>query len=264
MAGQPGPTTVGSTNGIPNKTGSGPGQGAPWYSFNRIDNIGSPDPYGGFPKPDSNVQLPAGYPITALMAGTVTNVDKTSPWGCAITIKLDSPLNSLATHTAYIHMGGINVRQGQHVNAGDLLGTNGGSSACGAQKVPLGFALYSGDTYGAGSAWTTLMQNVTGLLNPVPVLNAAKSGTLSGTAYQTANGQLFQSQQAASCPGSDTPVLGAFVGLWCTFQKDAVSWGEHIAVFIIALLFIIVGVVFLAGGQRLQQAAATAMKIGAA
>jgi hypothetical protein len=262
MAGQSGPITVGTHKNqqgqtIPNKTG-GPGGGAPWYTYPRVDNIGSPDPYGGFPKPDSNVQLPAGYPVTALLSGTVTNVDTSSDWGCAITIKLDSPLNSLATHTAYLHLGGVSVKQGQHVNAGDLIGVNGSSSACGGQKVPLGFALYSGDKYGSGSAWQTLMSNVTGLLNPVPVLNAAKGGTLSATAYQNAQGQLSQSAPGTNCAPWDISCW------WTGASGNLASWGEHIAVFVIALLFIIAGLVFLVGGQKLAAAAQGAMPTKAA
>lgn len=237
--------------------------GAPWYMYPRVDNIGSPDPFGGFAKPDSNIQLPAGYPVTALLAGTVTSVDSSSPWGCAVTVKLDSPINSLATHTAYLHMGGINVTQGQHVNVGDLVGTNGGSNACGTQKVPLGFALYSGDAYGYGNAWNTLMANVKGALNPVPVLNTAvaDSGATvtqgfftqifgAGSTSQT-TAQLQAKYSANYCPGADNLVWGPMAQVWCNFTQMAVSWGEHIAVFIIALLFVIVGVVFLANGQKL-------------
>ena len=151
----------------------------PWYTYSRIDDIGTPDPYGKFPKPDSNIQVTDGHPVTALLSGTVTYVDRTSAWACAVTIKLDKPLNRLATHTAYLHLASsIPASVGQHVNAGDLIGFSGGSLACGSQKVPLGFALYNGDEYGYGPAWNTQMQYVTTLLNPVPLLNAASSGQL--------------------------------------------------------------------------------------
>lgn len=155
----------------------------PWYTFPRVDNMGSPDPYGGFPKPDSNIQLPAMYPVTALLPGTVTAVDGSNVgWGGAITIALDTPLNPLATHTAYIHLGGETVSVGQHVYAGQLIGYNGLSAAQGTQKVPLGFALYNGDHYGFGNAWgLETVQNVTGMLNPVPLLNAARSGNVNIT-----------------------------------------------------------------------------------
>ncbi len=162
-----------------------------WYKYPRVDAIGTPDIYGNFPKPDSNIQLSAGHPVTALLAGTVTDVDRTSAWGCAVTIKLDKPLNQLATHTAYLHLAGqIPVGVGDHVNAGDLIGYSGSSLACGSQKVPLGFALYAGDAYGYGDAWQKQMQYVTTLLNPVPLLDAAKGGKLGdiGGYYANLNG----------------------------------------------------------------------------
>ena len=152
----------------------------PWYQWPRVDNMGSPDPYGGFPKPDSNIQLPANYPVTALLSGTVTYIDTGNvAWGGVITILLDKPLNSLATHTAYLHLASEVVSKGQHVGAGQLIGYNGGTSAQGSQKVPLGFALYNGDHYGVDSAWSleTASNLNGGPLDPVPLLNSAANGT---------------------------------------------------------------------------------------
>jgi hypothetical protein len=150
-----------------------------WYTYPRVDAIGTPDPYGGFPKPDTNIQLPDGYPVTSLFSGLVTGVDSTSGWACSVTIKLDKPINALATHTAYLHMGPIAVKMGARVKAGQYIGPNGGGGACGAQKVPLGFALYNGDNYGYGAAWALMTKaNLLGPLNPVPVILAAIAGKL--------------------------------------------------------------------------------------
>src|SRR6266567_153601 len=152
---------------------------APWYTFPRIDNFGQIDPEGNYWKPDSNVQVPGNYPITALLPGTVTSVQQTS-WGqTVVTVKLDSPLNSLATHAVYQHMSSATVRVGQHVNGGDLIGYNNPSG-----QVPLGFGLYSGDVYGSGSAWDTLQKDLAPggaqQLNPVNLLDQAKKGNLVG------------------------------------------------------------------------------------
>jgi murein DD-endopeptidase MepM/ murein hydrolase activator NlpD len=154
---------------------------APWYTFSRIDNLGGVEPFGGFPKPDSNIQIPTDYPVTALLPGTVTGIDTHSDWGASVTILLDRPLNQLATHTAYLHLRcDVQVRVGQHVSAGDLIAYNGLAHACGAQKVPLGFALYNGDMYGSDPAWAYMTKaNLNGgPLDPVPLLNAAKAGSL--------------------------------------------------------------------------------------
>ena len=151
----------------------------PWYTFPRIDNLGGVEPFGGFPKPDSNIQIPANYPVTALLPGTVTALDGGEvAWGAVVTIKLDTPLNSLATHTAYLHLARSTVSVGQHVNVNDLIGYNGYSAAAGAQKVPLGFALYNGDHYGFGAAWSLMTKaNLQGPLSPVSLLdNAAANG----------------------------------------------------------------------------------------
>ena len=147
----------------------------PWYTFPRIDNLGGVEPFGGFPKPDSNIQIPANYPVTALLPGTVTALDGGEvAWGAVVTIKLDTPLNSLATHTAYLHLARSTVSVGQHVNVNDLIGYNGYGAAAGSQKVPLGFALYNGDHYGQGAAWSLMTTaNLQGPLSPVSLLDSA-------------------------------------------------------------------------------------------
>lgn len=153
---------------------------APWWTFPRIDNLGEPDPFGGFPKPDSNIQIAANYPIHAILPGIVSGIDKRASWGASVTIRLDKPINSMATHTSYLHLGcNIPVNVGQHVSYGHVIAYNGLTSACGAQKVPLGFALYNGDNYGSGPEWLLMTkQNLTGNgpLNPVPIIESAKNG----------------------------------------------------------------------------------------
>jgi len=147
----------------------------PWWTYNRIDNFGTIDPQGNYWKPDSNIQIPGSYPVTALLPGTVTGVQVTS-WGQTIvTLKLDTPLNNLATHSFYEHMGSATVAVGQHVNQGDLLGYNNPSGL-----APLGFGLYPGDVYGSGPGWNQLQSDLqpggAGLLNPTNLLDNAKAG----------------------------------------------------------------------------------------
>jgi hypothetical protein len=217
----------------------------PWYTFNRIDNFGTQDPQGPFWKPDSNILLPGNYPITALLPGTVTAVQNVS-WGgqTVVTIKLDSPLNALATHTFYEHMSSATVSVGQHVNTGDLIGYNNPSGA-----VPLGFGLYSGDVYGSGSAWQTLQSDLApggaGLLNPVSLLNAAKDGSLfngtsplayttNGTGAQGCTFDIINPTAWFSCQAGQ---------VWQSMQPTLATWGEYAGTFAIALLFLILGIV---------------------
>lgn len=148
-----------------------------WYQYPRIDNYGGKEPFGGFPKPDSNVQCPDGTAITALGSGQVSAVvpNGSDAWGATVTVRLDVPVNSIATHEAYLHLAANPpVRVGQRVSVGTLLGYSGGANAAGAQKAPVGFALYNGDQYGHGPSWSQYLGNPA--LNPVPVLDAFAGG----------------------------------------------------------------------------------------
>src|SRR5713226_4202569 len=106
-----------------------------WLSYSRVDDYGkNPDPLGPYQKPDSNVECPDGTPITALAPGVVSGLVKNPSWGVgtsSLTIKLDSPVNALATHMAYNYLGSTSVGIGQHVTAGQVIGTAGGNARYG-------------------------------------------------------------------------------------------------------------------------------------
>lgn len=174
---------------------------AAWYTFNRIDNFGQIDPQGPYYKPDSNILTPPGYPVTELLGGKVTSVQRTGYGQTVITVLLSKAINSLATHEFYEHMHDSTVSVGQMVLPGQLLGHANYSG----EGAALGYGFYSGDVYGSGSAWTTLQNDLKpggrGLLNPVNVLNAAKSGkplttfqsmgTIPVTGLNDTNGEFF-------------------------------------------------------------------------
>lgn len=221
---------------------------APWYTWPRIDNFGQKDPEGNYWKPDSNIQIPGNYPITALLPGVVTSVQRTTYGQSMVTIKLDSPLNSLATHTFYEHMSSATVTPGQHVPAGALIGYNNPNG-----QVPLGFGLYSGDVYGSGPEWQTLQSDLAPggaqKLNPVALLNAAsnRNPAIDGLTPSQIAQQSAQASQASQCAMWDIPCI------WNTsIQPALVSFGEHIAIFVIALILIVVGVFLLAEKQAGQ------------
>jgi len=241
--------------------GVNPGyQGPAWYTYPYIANIGTPDPYGGFPKPDVNVAAPSGTPITALLPGTVSGVNSIGgaipPYGAVVTIKLQTPINSLATHTAYLHLRSVapNITPGTFVNSGDIIGYSGGTSPAGSQPAYPGFALYNGDYYGQGSAWNLMtQQNVTGPLNPLPILQGQAAGTLN-----PAN------------PSQPAPNIVQAVGqsvqqAWLSSVEPLiVNYSEHIAIFILALLMIGAGLYLLAGpeiAQGVKSVAGTAAKV---
>lgn len=143
----------------------------PWYAYPRIDNFGHyPDPVGLYPKPDSNIIVPAGVAITALGAGTVTSV-RAQPWGpeaYSITVKLDQPYNAVATHMAYNYVSRPAVSAGQHVNFGDKLAEAGNPYNIGAA-----FAFCDADVYGTATANEPFKGTyINPALNPVPFLDA--------------------------------------------------------------------------------------------
>lgn len=165
-----------------------PGKGAVyhWWEQPFANDFGGQEPYGNFPKPDLNIQVPYGMPIANVTPGTVTNVDSSDPWGYTVTIKLDQPVNSLATHAAYLHMAVVNVSVGQHVGLYDQLGYAGPPSPLGNfQNAPLGFAFYPGDWYGKGAEWNTYFANQsTPALNPYNWLRAFGGQTTGQTITQ--------------------------------------------------------------------------------
>jgi Lysozyme like domain len=167
----------GAVVGIKPGGGGGGGGTGPkaWYCYPRIDGLGGVEPFGNYPKPDSNIQIPAGYLVTSLLDGVITDIDHGSPWSCVVTCHLDKAINSLATSIAYIHLrADVAVRIGQHVKIGDTIGYNGFAQAEGSEKVPLGIALYHGDSYGKGAGWADMTKaNLQGPLNPVPLIVAA-------------------------------------------------------------------------------------------
>jgi hypothetical protein len=216
-----------------------PGQ-KPWWQYPFSAGYSGTEPYGGGPKPDINIGVPLNTAIVAPASGTVTYVDTSSPWGNAVTIKMDSPYNPVATHYAILHMTSIDpsIQQGQHVNAGQLLGVGGGNNTpSGTQQAPIGFAFYNGDQYGYGSTWNQYVGS--SALDPTRFLTSlAGSSTLpnalsSGNANWTAQGG--QDNSGGLCA---TPIIGPLI---CFIQQSA----KTVAFFILGLVFIIIGFVIL-------------------
>jgi murein DD-endopeptidase MepM/ murein hydrolase activator NlpD len=217
----------------------------PWYTFPRIDNFGQIDPQGPYWKPDSNILTPPGYPITNLLPGTVSSVQRTS-WGqSVVTVRLDNPLNKAATHTVYQHMHDATVTQGQRVDAGTVIGHANYTG----EGANLGFGLYGGDIYGSGPAWDTLQADLkpggAGLLNPTNLLDQAKKGNLN----TNSPGGLLSSYNAPVT--SNCGLLD--ISCWAS------SIGEHIAIFVLGLVLIIVGLLLI-GFKPVEEAAQKAGK----
>ncbi len=231
-----------------------------WFNFNRIDLLGTPDPAGGFPKPDSNILAPAGLGVSAPADGVVTGISNnfSDGFGNAVTVRFNKPPNPYATHFVFLHLTSLSpgLKVGQMVKAGDVLGWTGSNP----QNASLGFALYPGNNYGKDSAWSAFdtVPNLTGngVYNPVPYLDALKNGKVTNINPAT-GANTNTSLGGTMCAPWD---IGC---VWGQINGGVVSFGEHIAIFLIALLFIVLGFVFLMGGSQVGQTIGKVAKIGA-
>ena len=146
-----------------------------WYNY-PIDSPNGTygkitDPLGNYGKPDVNVGVPAGVPITALANGTVTNITDfgRNSGGLSITVALDKPINKLATHISYNYLGSGTVRVGQHVVAGEQIAIAGSV---------YGIMMAVGLTPDAAWGGPSFSLNAAGnpQLDPHLILNAVRSG----------------------------------------------------------------------------------------
>ncbi len=227
----------------------------PWYDYSQVNNYGQyPDPYGNFPKPDVNVNAPWGTPITALASGTVTGVNSPSgaapDFGPVVTVALNNPPNSLATHVAYLHLGSIanGIQVGQQINAGDIIGYAGPNAQ---GNAGTGVALYSGDYYGFGAAWANVGNP---LLNPTQLIQNAQGAQMGTTPGTTGTGTAA-ANAAANQPGISIPGIGAIISFpnlwqWLGIGQPAataapIDWqdiGIRTGLVLVAIIIIIIAI----------------------
>lgn len=147
---------------------------AAWYTYPIISHFGQKDREGNYWQPDANLAVPNGTPVTMIGNGVVTSARITSFGQGTVTIRLDVPINALATHFFFEHLNSMSVRGGQRVKTGDVIGS------ANANGILLGFGFYSGDVYGSGPAWGILQNDLQpggkGLLNPTAFLDHLRNG----------------------------------------------------------------------------------------
>lgn len=147
-----------------------------WYDFPIVSHFDEIDREGNYLQPDANLAVPFEYPVVSIVSGVVTWKEYTS-WGqWVLTIKLDKPINRLATHMFFEHMSSIYVSIGERVSQGTTLGLTGTAAV----NILLGVGLYSGDVYGSGEAWTILQNDLkpggAHLLDPTSLIESARNG----------------------------------------------------------------------------------------
>lgn len=103
-----------------------PYTGTPWYSYDYYSDA----PAGQAGYHNTDVGTPVDTPITAPLAGTVTDIGYFD-WGGQVTWKVDTPSAINGHKDAFvIHLDAINpnLQVGQHINKGDFLGYSGGQN----------------------------------------------------------------------------------------------------------------------------------------
>jgi hypothetical protein len=86
------------------------------------------DPVGPtYLKPDTNIAVPRGTPITSWDSGVITSViDRgRNLAGLSVTMKLDHPINGMAQYASFNYLGSSSVNVGQTVNKGQEIGIAG-------------------------------------------------------------------------------------------------------------------------------------------
>lgn len=165
-----------------------------WYDYDIISHFGETDREGKYWQPDANLAVPFEYPVVSIVSGIVTSKEYTS-WGqWVLTIKLDVPINRLATHMFFEHMSSIYVSVGERVSKGTTLGLTGTAAV----NILLGVGLYSGDIYGSGEAWTILQNDLkpggAHLLDPTNLIESARNGNFNiqgETSFASISGDLL-------------------------------------------------------------------------
>lgn len=184
------------------KTGGGSGPqdvtfppytGTPWYNFNVYSDYG----YQGSTYRNTDVGTPVDTPLTAPLAGTITDLGYFD-WGGQITVKVDQP-SLINGHKDYflIHLDAINpnLQVGQHIEQGTFLGYSGGQlSNAGLASLPAGLSHH-----------VTLPSHSTG---PHLDIGVTDSGTGSMDVDQSASDALVALAQTGAIPFS-TEISGS-------------------------------------------------------
>lgn len=101
--------------------------GTPWYQYGVYSDYG----YNGSQYLNVDVGTPVDTPITAPLAGTITDIGYFD-WGGQVTIKVDDP-SAINGYKDYfvIHLDALNpyLATGQHIDAGTFLGYSGGQTS---------------------------------------------------------------------------------------------------------------------------------------
>lgn len=170
-----------------------------------------------------DIAMPLHTPVTALKSGTVVQADY-APWGGEVFIQPDDR----STEYYYYHFDENEVATGQHVNQGQEVGLSGGQNQGGVHPVPSEWSSGPHTHIGYFTNWTSTPIG-TRPYGPdiTPLINQAKIGGL-GSGGESTLSQL-------SSGGPDLSQLGINIGI-----------------FVVAIILIIFGSIFLFQKQIME------------
>lgn len=170
--------------------------------------------------PHYAVDIPTTYhtPITALLSGTVLSQRTGLPWGTEIFIKPDNGMPEYY----YYHLDTLNTHVGQHLNAGDVIGLSGGQNIGGSN--PSSTSMSSGPHTHVGF-FTNFKDTPLGSRPFGPDITSLINTLKSGGQVQ---GNISSGE--SSVPSPSQSGISFFSNL-----------GQKAGLFVIALIFIIIG-----------------------
>lgn len=181
-----------------------------------------------------DVGTPNGTPVYAIADGTViaSGYWKDSGHG-VVTTRVNVPGAGLQD-LYYQHIQiDPSVKTGQMVHRGQLIGTIGPFN-----EIEMGFNAAWGGVWGSNhpGPW---------IADPRPWLNAIlDNASVPPTGSSSSN--------ASGATGGPNPVVDPIGAFWFTAMPTLKTWGEYIAIFLIAVVLIIIGFVLLGGGDAVK------------
>lgn len=252
-----------------------------WYQYTDWNNFAQP--WGGNPINGDDIAMPQGTPITAPFSGTVTNQYQDDSGGTTI-VRADnsSQLGGIAYYY-FCHFDTFNqsLHPGSHVNIGDMLGTSGGQNSGGTMNASpkwstgphIMFGLSTQNAIPVG--WNAVTPNLnphnlymqimqTGIMGGSNTFGSSDTCTCStgyhiivnGVGKKVCRNDNFPYDTEPCAEMGKTPiqqitdatsVIQNLANALTNLPQNAPRWGEEVGIFVLAVLFIALGIILLAG-----------------
>lgn len=177
-----------------------------------------------------DVGTPNGTPVYAIADGTIIGAGywKDSGHG-VVTTRVNVP-GAGPQDLYYQHIQiAPGITQGQTVTRGQQIGTIGPYN-----EIEMGFNAQWGQPWGTNhpGPWVA---------DPRPWLNAILN-----------NASVPPAGSSSSSTGGPNPLTDPIGAFWASVSPMLIQWGEYIAIFLIALILIVIGFVLIGGGDAIK------------